>query len=121
MRASPGLSRLFHGLVRGPEFPRGSVGKEPACQAGDVGLIPGSRRSLGEGNGNISLYSCLANSMDRGGWRSTGHGVAKKSDVTWRDPRAISGNKKLCYKQIYHFHICAEKLAAEACVLKEEQ
>ena len=41
MRASPGLSNLFHGLVRGFQFPRGSVGKEPAYQAGDAGSILG--------------------------------------------------------------------------------
>ena len=50
-------------------FPSGSVGKESACNAGDLGSIPGSGRSPGEGNGNPLQYSCLENSMDRGsGW-----------------------------------------------------
>ena len=40
-------------------FPGGSDGKESACQAGDAGLIPGSGRSPGEGNGNTLQYSCL--------------------------------------------------------------
>jgi len=38
----------------------------PACNAGDVGLIPGAGRSPGKGNGNPLQYSCLENSMDRG-------------------------------------------------------
>ena len=47
-------------------FPGGSVVKESACQTGDMGLIPGSGRSPGEGNGNSLQYSCLENLMDRG-------------------------------------------------------
>ena len=58
-------------------FPGGSVGKPSACSAGDPGSIPGSWRSPGEGNGNPFQYSCLENSMDRGGWWATIHGVAK--------------------------------------------
>jgi len=49
-------------------FPDGSYGKESAPSAGDLGLIPGSRRSPGEGNGYPLQYSCLENSMDRGTW-----------------------------------------------------
>ena len=60
-----------------PCFPSGSDGKESAYSAGDPGLILGSERSLGEGNGNPLQYSCLKNSMDRGGWQATAHGVAK--------------------------------------------
>ena len=43
------------------DFPGGSVGKESACNAGDLGSIPGSGRSPGEGNGNPLQYSCLEN------------------------------------------------------------
>ena len=57
--------------------PRGSGGKEPACNAGDLGSIPGSRRSPGEGNGNPLQYSCLENPMDREAWRAAVHGVTK--------------------------------------------
>ena len=46
-------------------FPCGSVGKESACNVGDLGSIPGSGRSPGEGNGNPFQYSCLENSVDR--------------------------------------------------------
>ena len=54
----------------------GSDGKESACNAGDPCLIPGSGRSPGEGNGNPLQYSYLENSMDRGAWQATVHGVA---------------------------------------------
>jgi len=55
-------------------FPGGSDGKESACNAGDPGLIPGTRRSPGEENGNPLQYSCLENPMDRGAWWTTVHG-----------------------------------------------
>ena len=48
-----------------------------AGDAKDLGSIPGSGRFLGEGNGNPLQYSCLENSMDRGTWQATVHGVAK--------------------------------------------
>ena len=57
--------------------PGGVVVKNPPASAGDAGLIPGSRRSTGEGNGNPLYYSCLGNRMDRGTWWATVHGVAK--------------------------------------------
>ena len=58
-------------------FPGGSGGKESARNAGDPGLIPGSGRSPGEGNGYTLEYSCLENSMDRGPWWATVHGVTR--------------------------------------------
>ena len=58
-------------------FLGGSDGKESACNAGDPSSIPGSGRSPGEGNGNSLQYSCLENSMDRGVWRATVHGVTE--------------------------------------------
>ena len=48
----------------------------------DVGSIPGSGRSPGEGNGDPLQYSCLENPMDRGAWWATVHGVSKESDMT---------------------------------------
>ena len=45
--------------------------------ARDVGLIPRSGKSPGEGNGNPLQYSCLENPLDRGAWQATVHGVAK--------------------------------------------
>ena len=53
-------------LFFGHLYPGGSDGKASACNAGDPGLIPGSERSPGEGNGYPLQYSCLENSMDRG-------------------------------------------------------
>ena len=58
-----------------------SDGKEPACSAGDQGLIPGLARSPEEGKGYPLQYSCLENPMDREAWRATVHEVAE-SDTT---------------------------------------
>ena len=52
-------------------IPSGSDGQESACNAGDLGSIPGSERSPGEGNGCQLHYFCLENPMDRGAWRAT--------------------------------------------------
>ena len=54
-----------------------SDGIESVCNAGDLGLIPGSGRSPGDGNGYLLQDSCLEKSMDRGDWRGTVHGVTK--------------------------------------------
>ena len=58
-------------------FPGGISGKESACNVKDMGSIPGSGRSLGEGNSKPLQYSCLENSMDRGTCLATVHGAAK--------------------------------------------
>ena len=58
-------------------FPGDSIGKESNCSAGDLGSIPGSGRSPGEGNGYPLQYSCLKNPMDREAWWATVHGIAK--------------------------------------------
>ena len=59
------------------DFPGGSDSKESARSAGDWVLVLGMRRSPGGGNGNPLQYSYLENSMDRGAWGATVHGVAK--------------------------------------------
>ena len=68
-------------------FPGSSAVKVSACNAGDLGLIPGLGRSPGEGNGNPLQYSCLENPMDGGAWWATVHRVAKSwtrlSDFTF--------------------------------------
>ena len=56
--------------------------KNPPANAGDLGSVPGSGRSPGEGNGNPLRYSCLENPMDRGALQATVHGFAKESDRT---------------------------------------
>ena len=67
--------------------PGGSEVKVSACNVGDLGWIPGSRRSPGEGNGNPLQYSCLEKPMDGGAWWATVHGVTKSwtrlSDFTF--------------------------------------
>ena len=68
------------GSSDGREFPRGSDGKESACNAGDLDSIPESGRLPGEGNGNPLQYSCLENPMDGGAWQARIHG-AKKSQT----------------------------------------
>ena len=60
----------------------GSAVKNPPVSVRDMSSIPGSGRSLGEGNGNPLQYSCLGNSMNRGAWRTTVHRVTKKLDTT---------------------------------------
>ena len=63
-------------------FPGGSDSKESACNAGDLSLIPVSERSPEEGSGYTLQYPCLENSMDRGAWWATLHGVAKRGRMT---------------------------------------
>ena len=74
-------------------FPCGSHGKESTCNVGDLDSIPGLGRSPGEGNGNPLQCSGLENSMDRGAWWATVHGVAKSrtllSDYTFTQDKRI--------------------------------
>ena len=61
-------------------FPGGTMVKNPPANAGDMrdsGFIPGLGRSPGEVNENPLQYYCLGNSMDRGAWWVTVHGVSK--------------------------------------------
>ena len=60
----------------------GSVVQNPPDNAGNMDLNPDLERSLGEGNGNPLLYSCLEIPMDRGPGHAVIHGVAKESDTT---------------------------------------
>ena len=73
------------GITKG--FPGGSEVKASACNVGDLGSIPGSGRSPGDGNGNPLQYSCLENPMDGRAWWATIHGVEKSwtrlSDFTF--------------------------------------
>ena len=62
------------------DFPGGSVIKKLPSSAGDVDLIPGLGGSPGEENGNLLLYSCLGNPVNRGVWWAIVHGVSR---VRW--------------------------------------
>ena len=73
---------------------RGSDGKESACHAGDLGLIPGLGRSPGEENGYPLQYSCLENPLDRGACRVIVHGFTE-SDMAERLTRDE------CYQDIF--------------------
>ena len=62
-------------------MPGGSAAKNPLANAGELSSIPGSGKSCGEGNGYPLQYSCLENSMDRGAWWATVHGVTELDTV----------------------------------------
>ena len=79
-------------------FPDVSDSKESACNVGDPCWIPGLGQSPGEGNGYPLQHSCLENSMDRGAWWATVHGVAKSREkamaphssvLAWRIPGMV--------------------------------
>ena len=79
------ILRMYLGL-----FPGGSVSKESACSAGDLGSIPGSRRSPGEGNGNQLQYSCLKNPVGKRAWQPIVHGVSRvRPDLVTKPPPQI--------------------------------
>ena len=82
--------------------------KASTYNAGDLGSIPGSGRSPGEGNGNPLQYPCLENHMDGGAWWATVHGVTKSwtrlRDFTFTSPIAHSlfvKNFWICILQAY--------------------
>ena len=103
-------------------FPGGSEFKESACNAGDLGSIPGSGRSPGEGNGNPLQYSCLENPMDRGAWWATVHGVTKSrtllSDFTFTFNVLITTFHKMIHFQIYINKSVLNKYSLEGLMLK---
>ena len=77
-----GHYRVLNRVPYAIQFPGGVVVMDPPANAGDsedTGLIPGSGRFLGGGNGSSLQYSCLENSMDSETWQATLHGVAKSS------------------------------------------
>ena len=89
-------------------FPGDSEVKASACNVGDLGLIPGSGRSPGEGNGNPLQYSCLENPMDGGAWWATVHGVAR----SWTQLRDFTFT--------FHFHALKKEMATHSIFLPGE-
>ena len=115
-------------------FPGSSVSKETACSAGDLGSIPGSARSPGEGNGNPMQYSCLENSMERGAWWAAVHGVTRVEHDLVTKPRpppgvslehsekswnALNSALRLCQKQMWLVknRICISHMFTELQIL----
>ena len=86
-------------------LPGGSDNRESACNAGELGSIPGSGRSPGEGNGNPLQYSCLENPMDAGAWWAIVHGVAK------------SRTRLSNFTFTFHFHALEKEMATHSSVL----
>ena len=78
-----------------------SDGKESACNAGDLGSMPGLGRSLGEGNGNPLQYSCLENPMDRGAWWAIVPGVTKSQTRLMDKHFHFQVKKKKPHKRLY--------------------
>ena len=89
-------------------FPDGSVIKNPSVNAGNVGVIPGSGRFPGDGNGNPVQYSCLENPMDR-----------RVGDNPWAHKRvrhdlATKQKEQHTKKYLRNFHACSP--VAKICV-----
>ena len=99
------------GIKHTKPFPGGSDGKESACNARDTGnmdSISGSERSPRVGKDNPVQYSCLGNSMDRGAWWATVHGVTKSRNKhearkTWC--RWMSLKVARCFSSFLYFHL----------------
>ena len=72
------MAGIYTCLIRGRGFLGGSVAKNPPANSGDLGLNPGLRVPLGEGDGNPLQYSCLGNPMDKRAWWTIVYGVAKR-------------------------------------------
>ena len=89
-------------------FPVGSADKESACNAGDLGSIPGLKRCPGGGNGSPLQCSCLGKPMDRGAWWASVHGVAESDMIEQlglhaclgEEPEALCGTDLLKAKPL---------------------
>ena len=81
-------------------LPGGLVVENFPANAGDAGLIPGSGRSPGEGNGNPLQYSCLENPKDIGAWQAIVHGVTTELDKNYQ----LKNNNSVCVC-MHHMHI----------------
>ena len=92
-------------------FPGGSVRQESTCNARDPGLISGLGRSSGGGNGNPLLYSCLGNSIDRGAWWATVHGVPRVRHDLATKPSLV----------INMFEFSSQEVLQSACHSAEEK
>ena len=107
---------MLHAQVLGPEspgsnpdlwqvlkevtgFPGGSDGKESACNARNLSLLPGFKRSSGKGNGDPLQYSCLENPRDGGAWWASVYGVAQ-SQTRLKRPSSNSSSTSLVAQMV---------------------
>ena len=97
-------------------FPGDSDGKESACNAGNPGSIPGSGRSLREGNGYPLEYSSLENYKDKGAWWATVHRVEK----SWTRPSNFYFTFNTTYF-IYFFIYLFLRHGVMVCLIREQQ
>ena len=103
-------------------FPGSSVGKESAHNAGDQSLIPGSGRSLGEGNGNPLQYSCLRNAMDRGAWRATIRGITREGHNSVTEQQQIFNEFPIIISIIMcQYLLCTLQLESSPCSPQPEK
>ena len=92
--------------------------QKPACNAGDLGSIPWSGRSPREGNGNSLQHSCLEDSMEKGAWQATVHGIKESDTTEWltlshpevKIENFIGRNVCWVYALIYLFFLILSKL-----------
>ena len=101
----PSMKDFKHDLTSMGGFPGGSEVKASACNVGDLGSIPGSGRSSGDGNGNPLQYSCPESPMDGGAWWAAVHGVAR------------SRTRLSNFTLTFHFHALEEEMATHSSVL----
>ena len=92
-----------------PGFSGGSDSKESACNVGDPSSIPGSKRFPGEGNGYPLQYSCLENSMNKGAWLATVHGVANNWTIKKAECWGTDDFKLWCWGKLLRVPWTARK------------
>ena len=80
------IPSVLPGVTQNLRLPCSSVVKETACNAGELGLIPGQGRSPGEGNFNLLQYSCLGHSMDRAVWQAVHRVTRVRHDFVAKSP-----------------------------------
>ena len=96
------LSYIYDVLDTG--FPGVSDGKESSCNVGDLASIPGLGRPPGEGNSCTLQYSCLENSLDRGAWQVTVHGLTK----SWTQVNEFQFHFSLVLETLWEIFLTSE-------------
>ena len=109
-------------------FLGGPKGNESACTSGGPGSVPGSGRAPGEENGNPLQYSCLENSMDRGGWQAIVHGMTNSQiQLIYTASNVVMMTKKLflghflIYKETNSLYFCFVFLFFQFIIIKKKK